>query len=134
MKKIILFGFIGVLNTAVDLAIFAALTSVLNLHFVIANIISTASALALSYILNSRFTFNARTTKQNVLSFLIVTLVGLWALQPFIIIVFEPFIRAYIISDPDTSLLASKLIATGFSLTWNFVLYKFIVFKKNARP
>ena len=124
------FGSVGVLNTALDFLIFALLTNVAGLHYVAANTISTGSALGLSFFLNGKLTFRTKLTRRNALLFLVITLMGLWVLQPLVIAVTEPLLRPLLtdIEFKEASLLAAKIIATAFSLTWNFLLYKFIVF------
>ena len=124
------FGSIGILNTALDFFIFALLTNVVGLHYVAANTISTGSALGLSFFLNGKLTFRTKLTRKNALLFVVITLMGLWILQPLVIAVTEPLLRPLLadIELKEASLLAAKIIATAFSLTWNFLLYKFIVF------
>lgn len=50
------FNMVGLLNTAVDFAVFAALTYA-GMYYVAAQLLSYAAGMLNSYILNSRFTF-----------------------------------------------------------------------------
>lgn len=118
------------LNTAVDFALFALLANIIGLHYIAANTISTGSALGLSFFLNGKLTFRSKLNGKSAILFLITTLAGLWVLQPIVIALSEPLIRPFTTGIPveDASLLLAKLVATGFSLTWNFLLYKYVVF------
>lgn len=126
------FGAIGILNTAVDFGLFAFLTSIVHVHFVVANILSTGVALCISFFLNGKLTFNAKLNGKNALLFIATTLVGLWVLQPIVIAVAAPLIDSSLIGTQfhHLGLIIAKLAATGFSLTWNYFLYKHVVFAK----
>ena len=95
----------------------------------IANSLSTFTAMTLSYVLNSGFVFSAKRTKRNLVAFFVVTLVGLWVVQNAVLY--------FLVNSNDlfqdniimTNL--AKVLATTVSMTWNFLLYKFIVFKTN---
>ena len=130
-SQLVRFGSIGVLNTLIDFILFTVLTNLIGIHFVAANTISTGTALALSFFLNGKVTFRSQLTGKTGVLFLVTTLFGLWVLQPLVISVCEPFIARIIdgSSVESASLLIAKLIATIFSLTWNFFMYKYVVFK-----
>lgn len=140
----IIFCIIGVINTLVDLTLYLLLRWE-GLPILVANVISTSTALTVSYILNKRFTFKAQgTTNRAFVPFVVVTLAGLWLLQPVIIYGVTAIMNTAAVSDALTPLygnyetlknLAGKLIATPFTLIWNFLLYKKFVFKtKLPRP
>jgi putative flippase GtrA len=79
------FAAIGILNTATDASLYVGFRTI-GFNFVIANMISTSIGLILSLTLNSKFTFKESITKQIIIKFLLVTIVGLWILQPIILI------------------------------------------------
>ncbi|MGO4372621.1 GtrA family protein [Paenibacillus sp. MCAF20] len=54
------FNAVGLLNTAIDIVLFALLVW-LGIHFAIAQVISYGAGMANSYILNSKFTFGGET-------------------------------------------------------------------------
>lgn len=125
------FGMIGGANTALDFAVFYVLTAIVSANFVIANIISTGIVLLLSLWLNAAYTFSEKVTKKRAALFIAVTLFGLWALQPLVIALASPVAIALIPGvSQSLALLIAKLPATAASLTWNFILYKQVVFKK----
>jgi putative flippase GtrA len=129
--QMIKFGMIGVANTAVDFALFHLLANEVGLPFYIANVFSTASALTMSFILNAKFAFDSRVTRRNAVLFVSVTLAGLWVLQPLIIALVRPLLDMTLATPmSELTLLAAKAVATVASLTWNYFLYKNVVFKK----
>lgn len=104
----------------------------LGFDVLIANIISSTLAFIFSFFANKKYTF--QTTDTNVVRemvlFVIVTLSGLWLLQTFVIWLTLPLTTA-ILHDTSVALLASKLVATVTSMTWNYLLYSKLVFKKH---
>ena len=121
------FATIGAFNTALDFAILFSLKA-LGINIAFSNIVSTGITFILSFILNKKITFNStnKTKQESIkefLSFTIITLFGLWVIQTLVI-----YIITSILSN--ITLFIAKIIATIFSLIWNFVLYKKVVFKK----
>lgn len=128
------FAAIGGLNTILDFVILFGLTS-LGISSLIANVLSTGITFINSFSLNKKITFKSVSKSKKELAremtlFIIVTLFGLWVIQGVIIFLTLPFFES-ILKNPKISLLTSKLIATIFSLIWNFILYKKVVFNKN---
>ncbi len=128
------FAAIGGLNTILDFVILFGLTY-LGISSLIANVFSTGITFINSFSLNKKITFksvskNKKELVREMTLFIIVTLFGLWVIQGVIIFLTLPFFES-ILKNPKISLLTSKLIATIFSLIWNFILYKKVVFNKN---
>lgn len=99
-----------------------------GVHIWIANAVSTGIALTVSFFLNKKFTFSntGNAARQGVL-FLVITLVGLWILQPAAMSVVMHFGESRV---PDPWLLfLAKGVATALSMTWNFLLYNKVVFR-----
>lgn len=124
------FAIVGGFNTAIDFVILFSLVA-FGLPAVGSNYISTTIALIFSFIANKSFTFKdtGKNSKTKFAYFLIITLFGLWVIQPIIITA-----TAYMISDlgiPDPIVLfVGKMIATIVTLVWNYLLYRKFVFKK----
>lgn len=120
------FAFIGGINTAIDFGILFLLNG-LGLNKYIANIISTSVAFIFSFFANRSFTFKSKKdARKQAIPFLIVTLTGLWVLQPIIIwITLLPLTSI----DQNIALFIAKLAATVVSLIWNYILYSRFVFK-----
>ena len=137
-ERLISFAVIGIINTAVDVGIFLALRHYL-VPILLANIISTSIALGLSYTLNKKFAFKSNSAHaKSLFLFLLVTLIGLWILQPIVIklalLVLNTSsissLAAQIIARPERFFeLIAKLSATPVTLVWNYLLYKHVVFK-----
>ena len=123
------FAFIGGINTALDFGILFLLTS-LGLDKLVANFFSTSVAFVFSFFANRTFTFKSTgSAKKQFLPFLIVTLIGLWILQPLVILAITRLLHSL---DQALALFIAKLIATVVSLIWNYILYSRFVFKKKS--
>lgn len=120
--RIIKFGLVGGMNTLVDYAVFAALTQLLGVYFVIAQIISYACGLANSYFFNSKWTFKADGERNlNVLArFVVVNLAALGV---------SIGILALCKQLGLSNELLAKLVAIPFSLAVNFIGNRLFVFK-----
>ncbi|MGI9028320.1 MAG: GtrA family protein [Candidatus Saccharimonadales bacterium] len=128
-KRLPAFFVIGLFNTSLDIIIYLLLLKA-GLTIVLANIISTSITLAISYRLNKRFTFKDRQAGHtSLIKFLIITLTGLWLLQPIAIYGVLWLLNTQTIVSSLFYNLISKLAATSVSMVWNFVLYEKIVFK-----
>ena len=128
------FAIVGTINTAIDFGLLFLLTF-LGLPKIAANTVSTGSAFVFSFFANKKYTF--KSTNKNIkyeiiseiISFIIITLFGLWVLQNGIIWLITPLIKN-IVSQEQLALFAAKLLATAISLVWNYCLYDKVVFKK----
>ena len=122
--KKIRFILVGGTNTAIDFGILFGLTF-LGVDKIIANYISTSIALVFSFFANKSFTFKntSKNAKRQFITFLVVTLIGLWVLQPLIIWGYTS-----LLDDSPLSLFIAKLIATIVTLIWNYLFYSRVVF------
>lgn len=129
---ILRFVVVGGINTAVDMVLFSILTVIFHWNVFAANILSTSTALAVSYTLHSRFTFVSIMTVRRLILFTVITLSGLWLLQPFVILLLTPPLQAVIPIGQNYMLpvVAAKLLSIGVTLTWNYVWYSKIIFNR----
>ena len=99
----------------------------------VANVISSTLAFVFSFFANKKYTFQTTGTnvRREMILFVIVTLFGLWVLQNLVIWLVTPLATTLFLND-SYALIASKLLATVVSMTWNYVLYSKVVFKKSA--
>lgn len=86
--------------------------------------------------MNKKITFksvsnNKKELIREMVLFILVTLFGLWVIQNIVISTAMPIFEN-LLKNKRISLLLSKLIATIFSLIWNFILYKKVVFKNKS--
>ncbi len=126
-KQITRFIAVGTINTLIDVTSYAILIRI-GLPLWLAILISTTLGMACSYMLNRSFTFN--TKRQPILQFLAITLTGLWLIQPVIIYSLASLLDL----KTTTQLTVAKLIATGFSMVWNFVGYRLIFNSSDSTP
>ena len=124
------FAIVGSVNTALDFGLLFILSTI-GLPHLVANTISTGIAFIFSFFANKRFTFRASGTnlRREIALFIIVTLFGLWVLQNLVIWAVSPLTTSFI-KNADLSLLAAKILATGVSLVWNYLMYDRVVFRK----
>lgn len=127
LRRVARFLLVGGANTLIDFLVLFLLTGI-GIALWPANMASTAVALIFSYFANRKFTFQSQQQGLAQLArFVGITLVGLWILQPLVIQGIMPLLAPWV--DGQTALLVAKLCATTASLTWNFVLYRFFVFR-----
>ena len=124
------FAIVGGANTALDFIVLFLFVN-LGVDKIVANYISTTTALVFSFFANKSFTFKDKSgnAKKQFGLFLLVTLAGLWVLQPIIIWLSTNALEQYITNE-SVLLFVAKLIATIGSLIWNYLLYSRLVFKK----
>lgn len=129
--QLLRFGIVGGANTALDFGLLFVFKFI-GIPVEIANIMSTGLAFIFSFFANKKYTF--KTTNTNIIRemilFVIITLTGLWGLQTLIIaLTHNPLTQ--LMGNTDVALLVAKLLATVASLTWNYLFYSKLVFKKH---
>ncbi|HEY8886535.1 MAG TPA: GtrA family protein [Candidatus Microsaccharimonas sp.] len=124
------FGIVGIANTALDFAILFLLVA-LGLDKIPANYVSTGVAFIFSFFVNKSFTFKSKggNVKKQFLYFIVITIIGLWIIQPLIIAGISILLAGTGWAS-GVILFAAKIIATVASLIWNYFFYSRIVFKK----
>jgi putative flippase GtrA len=146
-KRVGKFGAVGVINTALDFLIYNLLVFNAGFPLIAANIVSTSVAMSFSFVANKTFVFGER--KGNLLRqislFLLVTTFGLYVLQNLVIWLLAhqwpaPLGLAYdlvelvglggVFSKEFVVTNGAKVIATGFSLVWNYQLYRRVVYRQ----
>ncbi len=131
------FIIIGALNTAIDFGVLNLLmwwTGIYSGNWIILlNAISFSVAVTNSYFWNKYWTFRAKQEGGNRVKefsqYVAVTLIGM-AFNTAAVYLITTFIPP--VSGIEKELWANlaKVVATGLSLIWNFIGYKFIVFRK----
>ncbi len=124
------FTFVGAINTGLDFGLLFILQS-LGLPVALSNIISTSVAFVFSFFANQNYTFKNSGGKivRRILLFVAVTLFGLWVLQTLVIQITLGF-ATELTGDGRLGLFISKIFATLISLTWNYICYSQVVFRK----
>ena|SRR5687767_12645203 len=144
-KRVGKFGLVGILNTVIDFVLFNVFINV-GVYRIMANVLSTTVAMTFSFIANKSWVFGARrgsVLRQAVL-FLAVTAFGLYVIQNLVIyglteVWLTPLQLAYdlvdllgldaVFGEQFVINNGAKAVATVFSMTWNYLLYKKLVFK-----
>ncbi len=143
LKKIIRqfskFVVIGLMNTAIDFAILNLLMWWIGIYkgswIILLNALSFSVAVINSYLWNKYWTFRAKEADEagevvkEFSQFAAVTLIGL-AINTSVVFGVTTFVQPLFGLSPEIWANLAKVAATGFSLIWNFIGYKFIVFKK----
>lgn len=138
----LIFVIIGGFNTILDFAILFSL-KFLGFIEIFANGISTGITFIISFILNKKYAFKSHNKSRKelvreMILFTLVTLFGLWIIQSVVILTIKTPVQKilpnldflnFTLSKETLSLLTSKIIATFFSLVWNFIMYKKVVFQ-----
>lgn len=135
-QQLIKFASVGAINTAVDFLLFALLYNVFNAPLLLANTTSTGTALVTGFFLNARYTFrHSRKSKRIFVLYVAVTLIGLWVLQPVIIITLTPLLLTYLgeYLNQDSAVLAAKALSIVFSMVWNYAWYSSVIFKAREK-
>ena len=132
------FVVIGFMNTAIDFAILNLLMWWIGIYkgswIILLNAISFSIAVINSYLWNKYWTFRAKEADEageiakEFSQFIAVTLVGL-AINTSVVFGITTFVQPVFGLSPEIWANLAKVAATGFSLIWNFIGYKFIVFK-----
>lgn len=126
IKQILIFGIIGVSNAAVDFCVYIALTrgfSFWTKYYLLANTISFLIASVYSFFMNKRFSFKDTDSKNHFvkyIKFLATTVISFLIVQLCLYI----FVEYLHISD-----VYGKIVGIVLGATWNFIMYKMIIFK-----
>ena len=127
-KQEIRFLLVGGANTLLDFSILFGL-KFLGINEIIANIFSTGVSFIFSFFMNKKFTFesvhnNKKELLREMILFSVITLFGLWVIQSAIIKLISDNFN-FELFNLNLTLFIAKIIATIFSLIWNFILYNF---------
>lgn len=119
-REFLTFCAIGVLNTAVDFAVFFLAIEWLTESKIIANVLAWFVAVQLSYVLNARLTFQETSHRLNIKAlakFMLSGIVGLIVAT-----------TSLLILSQFTHLILAKLLSIVIGLVFNFTLAKHFVF------
>jgi len=137
IKQISKFVIVGVINTGIDFAVLNALLFSTKIYsgrwLIFFNSISFSAAVINSYFLNKYWTFksqNVEDSKAKQFSqFLIISVIGI-SINDAIVYGLATFTSPLFGLSAQMWTNVAKLFATAASMVWNFIGYKFIVFKK----
>lgn len=143
------FGVVGIINTAIDFFFLNLFSRLFGWSDLVANIPAVAIAMTFSFFANRAFVFHAEKDHKPIgrqaLEFFPITAIGMFGIQTAVIFFLEniwtwPIHFAVTIAGllglthfVDSQFIITngvKVIATLTSLTWNYLMYKKVVFKK----
>jgi putative flippase GtrA len=124
--KVASFAFVGLVNSAVDLAVFSLAYFYLDLHLVLANLVAWTVAVTGSYTMNALTTFARESGRElswrAYAHFALSQAAGLVA-NTAVVLAASVFVPV----------LAGKLLAMGASFAVNFSLSHFVIFREQKR-
>ena len=139
---------VGIFNTLLDFSILNFLVFAFGTNKIVANSISVSVAMLISFFLNKQIVFrdSGQSYVKKMILFIVITALGLYVIQNIVIAIMIHYLTwpASVCSDllhsigfkqlSDTfiTLNFAKVIATGFSLVWNFFMYKKYIFSGNT--
>lgn len=129
LKRIVRFGCVGGLNTAIDFGIFSVLNSLFGVNYVISQILSYSGGTLNSYFLNKFWTFNdtkikKKTTKE-IVQFIVVNSASLGV---------SLIGMSILLSDNSMNPLIAKVISMVLAQVVNYLGYRFWVFGTIVKP
>lgn len=139
------FILVGIFNTCLDFLLLNILTFMGDLNVLVANSTSVFIGITVSYFLNHVFVFRSKEplSFRKYLTFFAVTGVSSLVIQNLIIygasVVTESslnhslFIVRQLAEHRQIELNVAKALAVGVGMVWNFLLYKYVVFKVSAK-
>ena len=122
------------MNTAIDFAVFGLL-AVLGVPMLLANFVSTSAGMTFSFLVNRSWTFRStRSVRSSLGPFVLVTAVGLWVIQPVVILLVGDLLDALVptMATDLRTVWLPKAVAIGVGLVWNFSWYRRTVFRPAA--
>ncbi len=137
-KQFALFCLVGLINTVIDLSLYLILHQILGIPTYIASPLVILVVMSISYILNAKLVFFSTPNTNQYLKFMLFTGVGVIVVQTSISFIFERHAQNLLIGlnffkneELDVFLANSiiRIFGVVFSITWNFLFYKYVIFK-----
>lgn len=119
---------VGGSNTVLDFLLLFLFTG-LGVNKIVANYMSTGISMIISFVANRKFTFKNKSgnKKRQFALFIAITVFGMWVIQPLVIHLATNALAPHI-NSTAIELFIAKVIATGASMVWNYLMYSRIVF------
>lgn len=127
MRQMLKSAIVGVSNTLLDFFVYLLLTRFAGMYYLAANILSFALAVTSSFFLNKRWTFRNRSRYSHVQygKFVIISAGGLFINEGVLYTLVEHY------GIPD---IVGKTAGIVLVFFWNFLLYKYWVFRTVGEP
>lgn len=139
------FLIVGCFNTTLDFVLLNLLVLSVHLPVLIANTISVTVGISVSYLLNHHFVFRSdeKISFRKFLAFFAVSGFSSLILQSLVIWSVETvtgsqfgrslFLLGFLNEHPEVQLNVAKAAAVGVGMVWNFVAYKYFIFKGQSK-
>jgi len=131
MRKAVSFGLVGVVNAAIDFAVFWTAVQAFDLPKIPANVLAWMVAVSASYVMNSFTTFAAESGRKlrwrSYGAFVASGIAGMVASTAALVI--ADWLLGALIAGADLRLAIAKVAAIGVSFLVNFSLSHFVVFR-----
>ena len=123
LKMFIKFGCVGVLNTIIDTAVFFLMCDMLSLNEVVSNVSAYLISSANSYFMNSKFVYKVdKYSVKKYIHFISGNILVL-IISSLSVMMFARFFEVKTIA---------KLISMPITVVLNFLIQRFVIFKKSA--
>lgn len=126
IKEFIKFGIVGAIGTFVNLSILYFLTEIVNIYYIISEIIAFSASVINNYILNKKWTFNEK-LKENIgrkyFKYVITCLLSLFV---------NLFILFILVEFYDFWYIFAEIVAIGGAFLINFVGNKLWTFNNKS--
>lgn len=122
------FALVGVVNTLIDLLLFAAL-SLVGWPLLLANLVSTTAGMTFGFFAHRSFSFrSAASVRESAPRFVVTTGFGLWVIHPIVIWVVGAVLVALFGASSISEVWLPKLAAIAAGMVWSFLAYRLFVF------
>lgn len=140
-RKISRFLVVGLFNTALDFTLLNIMVELLGFHVLVANTISVSVGITVSYFLNHHIVFRhpERPSPKNYARFFAITGFSVLFIQNVVIYVVTKVVTVneasavhmlgYDISAKTIEVNLAKAVAVLTGMVWNFLLYKYVIFR-----
>lgn len=135
------FGVAGLANTGLDFVLLNTFVFIFGAFPILANAISVSIGISISYFLNHFFVFKSKipVSFKKYVQFFCITGFSSLALQTLVIVLFTQlfessfsrslFILSGISGNTFLELNIAKIAAVLIGMIWNFMLYKYVIFR-----
>jgi putative flippase GtrA len=128
-REIIVYGIVGGGTTAINLTTYLAFAKVLNIQYLVSNVLAWISAFAFAFLANKLWVFQSKSFKKSlVLREMISFLIARGSTGIMDNLLMFTFVDLIGLND-----LFSKVVDTCISIIFNYILSKFWIFKKKEK-